>query len=156
MYRDIEKYKAYQKQYAIDNKKKVSDRGKKWYRENPDKVKLKKERDRVTNKKLNDFLRKNNPSLLIWKRIKKKAHSRGLEFSIQAKDIKIPKKCPILDLELKMNKLKPKANSPSLDRIDNNKGYIKGNVKVISRHANFLKSNMTKKQIKKLYEYMCK
>ena len=47
-------------------------------------------------------------------------------------------------------------NSPTLDRIDNTNGYIKGNVQWLSRKANQMKSNATLKEIGKLYNYMNK
>lgn len=37
--------------------------------------------------------------------------------------------------------------SPSLDRIDSSKGYVKGNVRVISARANMLKNNATVEEL---------
>jgi hypothetical protein len=41
-------------------------------------------------------------------------------------------------------------NSYSLDRIDSNKGYVKGNVWVISRRANVIKNNATLEELELL------
>lgn len=47
-----------------------------------------------------------------------------------------------------------KENSPSLDRVDTTKGYIQGNVKVISTKANILKRDLEYLDIKRLWEYV--
>jgi hypothetical protein len=92
-----------------------------------------------------------------------RAIENGLDFNLKSyKDLpKIPKYCPILNVSLKVGKLKNSKgggtdNSPSLDRIDNNKGYIKGNVQIISRKANQMKSNANFEEIEMLYKYMKK
>ena len=70
-------------------------------------------------------------------------------------DIKIPLNCPILQIPL-INSLGGKSidNSPSLDRIDSSKGYIKGNVRIISMRANRLKQDSTIDELKKIILYM--
>jgi hypothetical protein len=55
----------------------------------------------------------------------------------------IPTHCPVftwIALEYRVGEGR-RDNSPSLDRIDNTKGYVKGNVRVISWRANNLKGN---------------
>jgi hypothetical protein len=47
-----------------------------------------------------------------------------------------------------------KDNSASVDRFDTAKGYIKGNVWIISYKANRMKSNATIDDIKKVSDYM--
>jgi hypothetical protein len=42
----------------------------------------------------------------------------------------------------------------SLDRVDNTKGYIPGNVRVISRKANLMKSSLTLDVLEKLIKYI--
>ena len=45
-------------------------------------------------------------------------------------------------------------NSPSLDRIDNKKGYVKGNVAVISMRANHVKADGTTAEIAAIADFM--
>lgn len=73
-----------------------------------------------------------------------RSKQNGMEFNIDISDIEIPDLCPILNIPLVFNKGAVRFNSPVLDRIDNSKGYIKGNVAVISHRANSLKNNMGK------------
>ena len=44
-------------------------------------------------------------------------------------------------------------NTASFDRKDPNKGYIKGNVFIISNIANMRKSDLTVKQMERMLEY---
>jgi hypothetical protein len=85
---------------------------------------------------------------------KKRAKRKGLEFTIDKADVVIPTHCPITGLEIVINKGRCGKNSPSLDRIDNSKGYIPGNVAVISNHANHCKSNLSVEEINRLCRYV--
>lgn len=80
-----------------------------------------------------------NHKVKIWHRAKTRATSKGLDFDIQLSDIEIPDACPVLGVPLKINT----EYCPSIDRIDPNKGYVKGNVRIISNRANVLKNNAT-------------
>ena len=78
---------------------------------------------------------------------KQRAKKKKLEINIELSDIKIPEFCPLLGVKLERGTRKEKANAPSLDRIDPYKGYIKGNVWVISYMANAIKHNATPEEI---------
>lgn len=85
----------------------------------------------------------------MWKSIKNRG-AGGHEFTILPGDIELPSHCPILGIPLVFRKGKGAwADSPSVDRIDNSKGYIPGNVWVISRKANSMKGNATPKELLK-------
>jgi hypothetical protein len=87
-----------------------------------------------------------NETKLLWG-AKKRSNMKGRECNIDVNDIDIPKRCPILGIELKENIGAGKyggstnPNAPSLDRVDNRKGYVKQNVAVISRQANSIKGD---------------
>lgn len=87
-------------------------------------------------------------------RARHRAKKRGLEFSITQKDFDIPEVCPVLGIPLQISDGKLSHGSPSLDRINNDKGYIPGNVAIISQKANWLKSNGTLDQLKQLVRYL--
>jgi hypothetical protein len=67
------------------------------------------------------------------------------EFSITESDIIIPEVCPILGIE--MIPCSDGPGSPTLDRIDNDQGYVAGNVHVISKSANAKKRKKTVAQL---------
>jgi hypothetical protein len=82
-----------------------------------------------------------------------RAKVSGIEFSITENDIEIPKNCPALGIPLYRCKRENWNNSPSIDRIDNSKGYIKGNVIVVSRRANVLKKDASIEELEKLSNF---
>lgn len=96
-----------------------------------------------------------SPESKMWQRAKTRCAKSGKEFSIDKEDVVIPKLCPILGIELEVHKGSPggKPYSPSLDRIDSSKGYVKGNVWVISQLANAMKANATEDQLRTFSKY---
>ena len=72
-----------------------------------------------------------------------RARKNNQIFEITFDDVHIPERCPILDIELKAGEGHVQPNSPTLDKIIPEKGYVKGNVWVISARANQLKNNAT-------------
>ena len=95
-----------------------------------------------------------NEASAMWSRAKYRAAHKGREFTITKEDIVIPERCPLLGIPLVCHRGKgsQQGNSPSLDRIDPEKGYIKGNVWVISNRANTLKNDATLTELKTLVE----
>jgi len=80
---------------------------------------------------------------------KYRAEQRGIEFNIDIDDIVIPDMCPILECSFIYGNSHNYDYSPSLDRIDNSKGYVKGNVQVISTKANKMKNSATFEELQK-------
>jgi hypothetical protein len=91
---------------------------------------------------------KANPCRYLLNNARSRASHAGLEFSITIEDITIPDVCPYLQVPIKLILGEGKQDfNISLDRIDSTKGYIKGNVQVISKKANTMKSNATKEEL---------
>lgn len=86
-------------------------------------------------------------------RIRQRAKDRGLEFNLCLEDIVIPPTCPVLGIQLQIGEGIATDNSPELDRIDNSKGYVKGNVIVVSRRANRIKNDATADELMKIAKF---
>ena len=84
----------------------------------------------------------------------KSARKIGVPFSLTPEDIVIPEKCPVLDIPLEFSKdRKRKDNTPSVDRLVPELGYVPENIRVISWKANALKNDMSLEECKKMYEF---
>lgn len=88
---------------------------------------------------------------MLW-RAQNHARIIGVACTITLKDLEIPDFCPVLNVRLnplpKSGKAQP--NSASIDRIDSTKGYIPGNVWVISLRANQIKRDATWQELEAL------
>lgn len=85
--------------------------------------------------------------------------NKGIPFSIELEDIEQPTHCPILGLELNYKwsgsaGISADPAKATLDRLDPTKGYISGNVFVISWKANQLKTNVTVDELEKILRYI--
>lgn len=90
---------------------------------------------------------------LLYSNIKSRCKRIGREFSIELEDILIPEKCPVFGFDLKREDRQTWMFAPSVDRIDSSKGYIKGNVTVVSRRANIIKRDATIEELEQLFNY---
>ena len=89
----------------------------------------------------------------LWHNAKHRASKQGLPFTIELDDVKIPSKCPVLGLAITMGRGRPENSSPTIDRIVPSKGYVPGNIVVISYRANRLKSDATVAELQALSNF---
>lgn len=94
---------------------------------------------------------KNEVSITYFKKVENNAKKRNLEFNIDINYLynlflKQNRKCSLtgvnINLVTKSLRTKYELNTASLDRIDSNKGYIKGNVRWVHKNINHLKSDI--------------
>ena len=90
-----------------------------------------------------------NPQKKLFWTAKARAKRKRLEFDITEEDIVIPEVCPYLGIPFIVQACRgtPRNSIMSLDRIDSTKGYIKGNIEVISWLANTMKNSATEEQL---------
>ena len=107
-----------------------------------------------------DFLRtrwqSQNPIKYIYNATKSRTKRSGIPFDLKLEDIVVPEFCPVLGipLEWQIGKGGRTDNSPSLDRMEPELGYTKGNVQVISMRANRIKNDGTIEEHEKIIRYM--
>jgi hypothetical protein len=97
-----------------------------------------------------------NPSRRMYTAAKARAKKYNIPFNIEVEDINIPEKCPLLEIPFIRGEKGNYQYSYSLDRIDNSKGYIKGNIQVISNKANSMKNSASLEELKAFCENMLK
>jgi len=141
-WKNPEKYIALSKQWQKDNVEKVKDYRVQYYQEHKEEYEL-----NIIKYKLSSA--------------KQRAKKNNLPFSITEQDIKdvwpIDNKCPALDIEFIIGGHDTKNyDSPSLDRIIPSKGYVKGNIQIVSALANGIMSNATPEQVIKVGQYFKK
>jgi hypothetical protein len=98
--------------------------------------------------------RNHKRSLVVTARAR--AKKQNIPFDLVPEDIVVPEICPVLGIPLIRQKGKRNNNTPSLDRIIPEKGYVKDNVRIISWRANRLKCDASFEELEKLYLYMKK
>lgn len=85
-----------------------------------------------------------------------KSKKLGLPFNLEKSDIIVPEYCPVLGIKLEYNPKQPRWNSASVDRIIPSKGYVKGNIIVVSNLANTIKNMATIEQLKAVSDFYCR
>lgn len=92
--------------------------------------------------------RSNTSEWSMYRGARTRAKERGMDFDLKVTDIVVPDLCPLLSIPLvRGSNGRLNEGSPTLDRIDNSKGYTKDNVWVISHKANSIKSTATYEEI---------
>lgn len=101
---------------------------------------------------------KHDVKRIMLNNARQRAKNANIDFKITTDDFEIPYECPVLGIKLYRCSRDNWKNSPSIDRIDNSKGYIPNNIMVISRRANILKKDATLEElvlIGKFYADFC-
>lgn len=139
--------KTYHAEYQVRCREGIAQRARARYLANRD-ARLKKDKERrlINGHRWNATERAKhaaNPIPNMLANAKTRAQKKNLPFDLCLEDISVPNVCPALGIPLVVTPGKTTGNSPSLDRIHNAKGYVRGNVVVVSFKANTIKNNAT-------------
>lgn len=91
------------------------------------------------------------PGYNLWANAKTRAKEKDLPINISLEDIVIPEVCPLLGIPIIKGIGNYSDNSPTLDRIVPDLGYVIGNIWVISMRANRIKDNSLFSEFETMY-----
>lgn len=141
--------KEWAAQYYLDNKEHIKSRNAKWRAANKDRMAVLQKRYKTVDNPTYVAYAERRFGHGLWISAKHNAANQNLEFNIEDDDIIIPTHCPYLGTPItKIYGGGHLATNASIDRIDPSKGYIKGNVQIISRKANRMKNNANIEELK--------
>lgn len=116
------------------------------------------EETKAKGRELSTAWRASNPLKFMLARAKSRAKEKGFAFDLTAENFPtLPDTCPVLGLPLKYIDAGAKMGDPCIatfDRIDNSKGYVRGNVAIVSLRANRLKHNATLEELEALVSWL--
>lgn len=95
------------------------------------------------------------PKRAMLRAARQRAKRQNVPFGLLPSDFEIPVYCPILGtlLTRSLGSKGPGGNSPTLDRIIPSRGYVPGNVVVISNRANRAKNDLSADELRALADF---
>lgn len=145
-----DKAKAIARKWKAANREVVKVSAQEWRATNPEMIKG--YRVRAARKVYEDPVAKAQKMISSSK---VRAKKQGIPHSVSYKDlVPIPSVCPVLGTPMSLSGAPINDDMASLDRINNNMGYVPGNVAVISRRANAIKRDATIEELELVLAYM--
>lgn len=129
--------RAYSRKYHAKNRERLITRSREYYE--------------IHKERLNSMTKEE----MLFRNARNRAKKKKVPFTITIEDIIIPDNCPVFPwIKLCLTNDKTEDNSPSLDRVIPELGYVKGNIQIISHRANTIKSHGTAEEHMIVAEYI--
>lgn len=152
--KDPAKRAAILRRYYDKNKESLRNKGNVFNKQNRDRIKAMIQTSIAEGKPMPDVARTFIAKVLLYQ-AKWRAKQGGLPFELTLKDISVPDACPVSKERLQINTGRgPASNSPTLDRLVPELGYVSHNIAVISAEANSTKGNKNVEYFERLLAYM--
>lgn len=141
-----EKRKKWSKNYYNKNRNKQLQMTSDWIKRNPDRTKETRAKHRISEKE---------KGFQDLSSVKTRAKKKGLPFNLTKDYLRsiTPTHCPVLGILLESGMGNKTDNSPSIDRIIPELGYVEGNVIIVSYKANRLRSDATPSELKQVADF---
>ncbi|MEE9382874.1 MAG: hypothetical protein V3V08_05610 [Nannocystaceae bacterium] len=97
--------------------------------------------------------RRRNPWKPLLYGAKHRAKRIGVPFNLTAEDVVVPEFCPALGIPLFVGDGKVGQNSPTIDRLVPDLGYVKDNVVIVSFRANAIKNDATLSELQRVVSF---
>lgn len=151
-----EKNREAARKRRIEHPEKAKETARKSYYKNLDVIKERLQQPEIKDKnnKRERDRRFKDPLYVLWRSARTRALAAKDEFTIEVSDLEMPSHCPILGIEINYSSKEDRNSRPSIDRVDNTKGYVKGNVRIISVQANTMKSANTLETLELIRQYI--
>lgn len=151
---------AQSKEHYRQHKHEVQQRNKEWRFRNKEKLREYEKSNvrRQKNKEWREQKRSEDRFRFVWYAAKRRAKLAGVSFTITKQDIidifPLDGKCPMLGMELQFSNKVSRDDSPSLDRVIPELGYVPGNIQLISYRANRIKNDASLVELKKIVAFL--
>lgn len=104
------------------------------------------ERKRLIMRRIHD----RDPQKAMLDVVKRRSVKQGRTFALVSSDIVIPEVCPCCSVKLVRGDKRVTTTSPSVDRIENSKGYLPDNIWVICNRCNMLKGDASPVELRRI------
>lgn len=94
--------------------------------------------------------------MLLWAKYRHKRGGFEGEYNLTESDLEWPEFCPALGIKFKYESQSNRRadDAPTIDRIDSSRGYVRGNVQILSRKANRIKNDGTPDEVMRVAMFM--
>lgn len=148
--RELERHRN--RVYTEEERRYRRQKGREYHAENRERL-VKYSRDYYEKHK--DRLNVMTKERMLYKNARSRSRIKNVPFNIEESDIVIPKTCPVFPwIELCATNTSSEDNSPSVDRVIPELGYVKGNIQIISRRANTIKSMGSAEEHERIAEWL--
>lgn len=143
--------KDYRRSYYLRNREKILERQKAVLRPNPEEYRA--HRNKITTKYRRT---RNGWAVDKWNNLKTRAAKDGILMNLTAEDLlqamPLDRMCPVFNRPFVFEGHSP--DNASIDKLVPELGYVRGNIRIISRRANTIKQDATVEELLRVAEWV--